>query len=96
MDKRQQQFSPGYIAITFFLLFALQSLLAQGQIHGMAYSKETAQAIDRGVRHIVDEEHQRVRTLLTQQNGKLERLAKALLEREVLEGDDLRRLLAAA
>ena len=60
------------------------------------YGEETAQTIDREVRRIVDEAHQRVRTLLTQQNGKLEALAKVLLEREVLEGDELRRVLAAA
>ena len=60
------------------------------------YSEETAQAIDREVGRIVDEAHQRVRTLLTQQNGKLEALAKALLEREVLGGNALRQLLAEA
>jgi len=60
------------------------------------YGEETAQTIDREVRRIVDEAHQRVRTLLTQQNGKLGALAKVLLEREVLEGDELRRVLAAA
>ena len=39
MDKRQQQFSLVYLAITFFALVALQSLLAQGRIHEMSYSE---------------------------------------------------------
>jgi cell division protease FtsH len=61
---------------------------------GKAYSEETAREIDLEVKGIVDETEARVREILTQGNGHLTAIAKRLLEKEVLEGEELRQLLA--
>jgi cell division protease FtsH len=65
-----------------------------GLTGGKAYSEETAREIDIEVKRIVDETEGRVRTILTQGNGHLRALAQRLLEKEVLEGEELRQLLA--
>jgi cell division protease FtsH len=52
------------------------------------HSEETLQEIDREIRRIVDEEHGRVRELLTR-----EEVAERLLEKEVIEGDELVEIL---
>ena len=59
-----------------------------------AYSEETARTIDAEVRAIVDQAHAQVRQILGEKKALLERLARRLLEQEVLEGDELRDLLA--
>jgi cell division protease FtsH len=46
------------------------------------------------VKAIVDQAHAQVRQLLTDRRDPLERLARRLLEQEVLEGAELRALLA--
>ena len=58
-----------------------------------AYSEETARTIDAEVRAIVDQAHAQVRQILGEKKALLERLARRLLEQEVLEGDELRDLL---
>src|SRR5574341_1644249 len=58
------------------------------------YSEEIAYEIDKEVRRIIDECYDRARTIITDNRDKLDRVAKALLERESLEGDDLERVLA--
>ncbi|MBI3015173.1 MAG: ATP-dependent metallopeptidase FtsH/Yme1/Tma family protein [Candidatus Tectomicrobia bacterium] len=57
------------------------------------YSEDTAQRIDQAVARIVAEAHDRVKQLLQERRGKLETLAKTLLDREVLEGKDLEEIL---
>jgi cell division protease FtsH len=57
------------------------------------YSEETARAIDEEVARITHETYARVRELLTKRRDDLERLARRLLETEVLEGEELRQLL---
>ncbi len=64
--------------------------------HVRDYAERTAEAVDSEVRRILDGQHQRVLAILTRRRGALERLAKVLLEREILEGDELRALLAAS
>jgi cell division protease FtsH len=59
-----------------------------------AYSEATARTIDAEVRAIVEQAHAQVRQILGEQKALLERLARRLLEQEVLEGDELRALLA--
>ena len=54
------------------------------------YSERTAQEIDEEITRIVTEAHQHVHVILCQQKECLENLAKILLEREVIEGDELR------
>ena len=67
---------------------------ADGLSSSKPYSEETAREIDIEVKRIVDETEARVRNILTQGNGHLTAIAKRLLEKEVLEGEELRRLLA--
>ena len=58
------------------------------------YSEEIAYEIDKEVRRIIDECYSRAKGVLTDNREKLERIAKALLERESLEGEQLERVLA--
>jgi cell division protease FtsH len=60
---------------------------------GKAYSEETAREIDEEVKRIVDETEARVREILTQRDGDLKAIAQRLLQKEVLEGQELRQLL---
>ena len=57
-------------------------------------SDETARAIDKEIRRIVDEGYDRARHLLQENREELETLAKALLEFETLSGDEIKQLLA--
>ncbi|MCX5710605.1 MAG: ATP-dependent zinc metalloprotease FtsH [Candidatus Omnitrophica bacterium] len=57
------------------------------------YSEETARMIDEEVRKIVDEAYVRAKSMLAQNVGKLKTLSSTLLEKEVLSGDEVKRLL---
>jgi cell division protease FtsH len=59
-----------------------------------AYSEETAQQIDHEVRRIVQQAHDDARRLLEAHHGLLEQVTRRLLEREVMDGDELRALVA--
>jgi cell division protease FtsH len=56
-------------------------------------SNETAQAIDKEIRRIVDQGYDRARTLLTDYVDQLHCLAKALLEYETLSGEEIKKVL---
>jgi ATP-dependent metalloprotease FtsH len=58
------------------------------------YSEEIAYEIDKEVRRIIDECFERARTMIVEHRPTLERVAKALLEKESLEGEQLDRVLA--
>lgn len=60
------------------------------------YSEEKAAEIDKEVENILERAHSQVRELLTAQKPLLEKLASVLLEKEVLEGEELRRVIHAA
>ncbi len=60
------------------------------------YSEEKAAEIDKEVEDILERAHRQVRELLTAQKPLLEQLAGLLLEKEVLEGEELRRIIRAA
>ncbi|HLA25159.1 MAG TPA: ATP-dependent zinc metalloprotease FtsH [bacterium] len=68
--------------------------LGRDLIETRNYSEEIAYEIDKEVRRIIDECYGRARTIITEHRDKLEGVAKALLERESLEGEDLERALA--
>lgn len=53
------------------------------------YSEKTAEVIDREVKKIVETAYERAKTILTENQPKLERLANLLLEREVIFREDL-------
>jgi cell division protease FtsH len=56
-------------------------------------SDETARAIDKEIRRIVDESYERARTCLKENRDELETLAQALLEYETLSGDEIKILM---
>ncbi len=56
-------------------------------------SNETAQAIDKEIRRIVEAGYDRAKLLLTEHGDELEKLAQALLEFETLSGDEIKTLL---
>lgn len=57
------------------------------------YSEETAQEIDAEVFRLIEECHQRVRTILTEKREQLELISRTLLEKETILGDELKQLL---
>ncbi len=57
------------------------------------YSEEIAYAIDQEVRSIIDECFNLAKKILTEHDETLEKIARLLLEKEVLEGDELDELL---
>lgn len=57
------------------------------------YSESTAQVIDAEVRRIVQDNYQRALNILKANTDKLENLAKALLEFEVIDGEDIDRAM---
>ena len=59
-------------------------------------SDATAQAIDKEVRNLVDRAHERALTILRGNRELLESIAEKILEKEVIEGDDLKGLLASS
>lgn len=59
------------------------------------FSEETSRLIDEEVKKIINEMHSRVRKILEGKRDKLVTLGKLLIEKEVIEGDELRKILAA-
>ncbi len=57
------------------------------------YSEATAQTIDREVQRILNAAHEQAFGILERQRDVLERIAKLLLEKEVIDRDELRALL---
>ena len=57
------------------------------------YSEETALQIDQEVRGMVDSEYRRAKKIIEDHHAGLARIAQALLEREVLDGEEVKRLI---
>ena len=57
------------------------------------YSENTAQIIDEEIKKIISESEDRVRKLLEQNLDKLKRLAEKLIEREILDGEEVEKLI---
>ena len=57
------------------------------------YSPETAKKIDEEVNRIVMETYERVKNILEDKREILEEVSRLLLEKEILEGDELRKLM---
>jgi cell division protease FtsH len=60
------------------------------------YAEETARTIDLEVKRIITEAHELARRLLEERRDRLEIVTRRLLEREVMEGDELRQILNQA
>ena len=71
-----------------------RSAFLEGALGGRReYSEVKAGAIDAEVQRIMEQAHERVRGILTRERAVLDRVAARLLEREVMDGDELRTLL---
>jgi cell division protease FtsH len=57
------------------------------------YSEETSQEIDAEVYRLVEESHQRVKTILMEKRDQLEIVSQTLLEKETILGEELQQLL---
>lgn len=60
------------------------------------YSEETSREIDAEIKRIINEAHQRARKILTKKKKVLDSVAQILLEKEVIQGDELTRLVSEA
>jgi len=74
----------------------LQFLEGQGVTEERNYSEQTAEAIDAEVREIVEQQHQRVTEILTRRRAALDALARRLLEKEVISGEEVDEVIAGA
>jgi cell division protease FtsH len=63
--------------------------------HQRDYSEETAQSIDNEVRRMLTEAYERARTILKHNVNVLHDMAAALLEREVLDSDEIDEIMAS-
>jgi cell division protease FtsH len=61
-----------------------------------AYAEETARIIDAEVKRLITSAEDRARRILSERRDVLDVLSARLLEKEVVEGEELRQLLAAA
>ena len=59
------------------------------------YGEETAQKIDAEIKRILTDAHDKAREILTSYRSKLESVTRRLLDVEVMEGEELRRMLGA-
>jgi cell division protease FtsH len=59
------------------------------------YSEKVAEEIDEEVRRIIDHAYQVAKKILMENRGKLDQIARRLIEVETLEGDDLQRVFNA-
>ena len=57
------------------------------------YSEETARQIDEEVKRLIDEAYRKVKETLTANEEKLKTLALALLDKETIEGEEIRKIL---
>jgi cell division protease FtsH len=60
-----------------------------------SHSEQTAREIDEEVRRIIDAAMERVRRILESRRAALEAITKRLIECEVIDGDELRRIIEA-
>ncbi len=68
--------------------------LGRDLVESRNYSEEIAYEIDKEVRRIINECHSRASQVLTEHKALLERISRALLERESLQSDELDALIA--
>src|SRR5687767_7413920 len=60
------------------------------------YAEQTALKIDVEVKRVLDEAHETARRILREQRSALDRVSARLLEKEVIESDELREILSLA
>jgi len=70
-----------------------EMFLGRDMGHGRGYSEKTAQAIDEEVKAIIADCLEKVRKTLRDNRGKLDALAKALVEKEVLNSEEITKII---
>lgn len=70
-----------------------QVFLGEDIMHSREYSDDTARVIDEEVERILREQQDRCRKLLTEYRPALDALAKALLEKETVEGSEVNKMV---
>jgi cell division protease FtsH len=60
-----------------------------------SYAEDTARLIDGEVKRIMGDAHEQARRILSDKRDLLEQITRRLLDIEVMEGDELRRMLGA-
>ena len=68
--------------------------LEGGMAPSREYSEGTAMEIDKEARQLVTETYEKVKNTLEGKKHKLEKATKLLLEKEVIEGEELRKVIA--
>ncbi len=76
-----------------YVSFNVSGASNEGPIFQKPYSDATATLIDQEVKAIIDDVRSRARSLLEEKHEKLEEMAQALLEREVLAAKDIVEIL---
>jgi cell division protease FtsH len=77
------------------LTFGRRQRLAYLDVEGAEernFSEETARAIDREAKSLVEEGQHRARAILTEHRATLDRVAALLQQKEVVSGDEIRSL----
>jgi cell division protease FtsH len=67
-----------------------------GSVDRGPYSDDTARVIDHEVKRIMSDAHEQARRVLLERRPALEAVTRRLLEKEVVDGDELRGILAAS
>ncbi|MBA7653624.1 ATP-dependent zinc metalloprotease FtsH [subsurface metagenome] len=67
--------------------------LGKKLVKGREYSEETANLIDIEIRKFIDEAHEKARELIKTHRGGLDKIASALLGKEVLTGDEVKEII---
>jgi cell division protease FtsH len=57
------------------------------------YSEETARIVDEEIKHIIDDCYSRAKKIIQDNKDKLTQVAKALLDKEVLDAEEVKRLI---
>lgn len=73
-----------------------QVFLGEDLMHTRDYSDDTARVIDEEVERILREQEQRCREILTENRKGLDLVARALLEHETIDGNEVSRLIELA
>jgi cell division protease FtsH len=66
--------------------------MAQNSSSSGNYSETTANLIDQEIRRIIDEQYERVIDILRSKRNIIHQAAKKLLEKEIIEGEELKAL----
>jgi cell division protease FtsH len=69
------------------------TFLPEGFSKGKGYSEAKAAQIDEEISRLIEEAHQRVRKILSERRGVLDRLAALLAVKETVQGEELRRMM---